>query len=422
MEKVVLAYSGGLDTSVLIPWLREKYSMEVITLTANLGSEADLPAIRDKALKTGASEAYVEDARDIFVRFFCWPALQAGALYEGVYPLGTALARPLIAKLLVDVAHRVGAGCVAHGSTGKGNDQVRFDVAVAALDPSLRIIAPVRDYRMHRDEEIEYARQHDIPIPVTAESPYSIDENLWGRSIEAGVLEDAWAEPPEDAYAWTRSPHEAPDQPEYVEIEFDQGIPVALDGEPLEGVELITRLNRTGGLHGVGRIDHIENRLVGIKSREVYEAPAAVILHAAHHELEKLTLSKDQARFKARVAVEIADLVYNGLWFSALHQDLAVYVASSQRFVSGVVRMKLHRGTLQVAGRRAPHALYDPSLATYSEGDTFDHRAAEGFIRLFGLPLRTQAHIQWLGRSSDDILRLSAGSPNPQPPNSNPQR
>ncbi|MBM2810435.1 MAG: argG [Chloroflexi bacterium] len=409
MEKVVLAYSGGLDTSVLIPWLREKYELDVITLTANLGSERDLPTIREKALRTGASEAYVEDARDVFVRFFCWPALQAGAIYEGVYPLGTALARPLIAKLLVDVAHRVGANAVAHGCTGKGNDQVRFDVAVAALDPSLRIIAPVRDYRMHRDEEIEYAREHDIPVPVTANSPYSIDENLWGRSVEAGILEDPWEEPPEDAYAWTTSPIAAPNQPEYVEIEFDQGVPTALNGETLDGGEIINRLNRLGGAHGVGRIDHIENRLIGIKSREVYEAPGAVILHAAHSEVENMTLSKDQLRFKAKVAVEIADLVYNGQWFSALHQDLAAYVASSQRFVTGVVRVKLYKGTLQVAGRRAQHSLYDPGLATYTSADTFDHQAAAGFISIFGLPLRTQAHIQWLGRSSDDILRLSAG-------------
>ncbi len=415
MDTVVLAYSGGLDTSVLIPWLREKYGMDVVTLTASLGSERDLPAIREKSLRTGASDAFVEDVRDVFVRFFCWPALQSGALYEGTYPLGTALARPLIAKLLVDVAHRIGARAVAHGCTGKGNDQVRFDVAVAALDPSLRIIAPVRDYRMHRDEEIQYAREHDIPIPVTAESPYSIDENLWGRSVEAGILEDPWVEPPEDAYAWTTSPQEAPDQPQYVEIEFDQGIPVGVDGESLDGVELIIRLNRIAGIHGVGRIDHIENRLIGIKSREVYEAPAAVVLHAAHNEVEKLTLSKDQARFKAKVAAEIADLVYNGLWFSALHQDLAAYVASSQRYVTGVVRVKLYKGTLQVAGRRAQHALYDKSLATYTIGDSFDHQAAEGFIRLFGLPLRTQAHTQWLGRSSEEILRLSAGAAGQEP-------
>ncbi|MEA2642518.1 MAG: argininosuccinate synthase [Chloroflexota bacterium] len=413
MERVVLAYSGGLDTSVLIPWLREKYEMDVITLTANLGSERDLPTIREKALRTGASEAFVEDARDVFVRFFCWPALQSGALYEGVYPLATALARPLIAKLLVDVAHRVGATVVAHGCTGKGNDQVRFDLAVAALDPSLRIVAPVRDYRMHRDEELEYAREHDIPVPANVDSAFSIDENLWGRSIEAGALEDPWAEPPEEAYAWTRSPQEAPDEAAVVEIEFEEGIPVGLDGQRMDGIELITRLNRLGGEHGVGRIDHIENRLIGIKSREVYEAPAAVILHAAHAEIENLTLSKDQARFKEKVATEIADLVYNGLWFSPLNQDLAAFVASTQRYVTGAVRVKLFKGSIRVASRRAQHSLYDPGLATYTSADTFDHQWSEGFIGLFGLPLRTQARVQWLGRSSDDILRLSAGEPPP---------
>jgi argininosuccinate synthase len=415
VETVVLAYSGGLDTSVLIPWLKEKYEMDVVTLTANLGGEADLEAIRQKALKTGASQAFVEDARDVFVRFFCWPALQAGALYENVYPLATALARPLIAKLLVDVAHNVGAKAVAHGCTGKGNDQVRFDVAVGALDPSLRIVAPVRDYRMHRDEEIEYAREHDIPIPVTVNSPYSIDENLWGRSVEAGILEDPWLEPPEDAYTWTTSPYSAPNEPETVEIDFEAGVPVALDGERLDGIELVRRLNQLGGKHGVGRIDHIENRLIGIKSREIYESPAAVILHAAHNQLENLTLSKDQLRFKWKVGAEIADLVYNGLWFSALHQDLAAYVATSQRYVTGAVRVKLYKGNMQLGSRRAQHSLYDPSLATYSSGDTFDHRAAEGFIYAFGLQLRTQSQVQWLGRSSDDILQLSAGRPAPEP-------
>lgn len=414
-EKVVLAYSGGLDTSVLIPWLREKYDLDVITLTANLGTEADLPAIREKALRTGASQAFIEDARELFVRFFCWPALQAGAIYEGVYPLATALGRPLIAKLLVDVAHRVGATKVAHGCTGKGNDQVRFDVAVGALDPKLQIIAPVRDYRMHRDEELIYAREHDIPVPASFDSAYSVDENLWGRSVESGLLEDPWLKPPEDAYTWTKSPREAPDRAETVEVEFEQGIPVGLDGEKLGGVELVARLNRIGGRNGVGRIDHIENRLVGIKSREVYEAPAAVALHAAHQELEAMTLSKDQIRFKDKVASELSDLVYNGLWFSALHQDLAAFVASTQRYVTGVVQVEFYKGHVHVVGRRAQFALYDPKLATYSKDDTFDHGAAAGFIAVFGLGLRTQAQFQWLDRTADDILRLSAGERDPVP-------
>ena len=408
MDKVVLAYSGGLDTSVAIRWLQEKYNMEVIAVTVDVGSERDLPAIRDKALRIGASKALVVDAKDLFVKYFVFPALQAGAIYEGTYPLATALARPLISKIMVDVAREEGAVAVAHGSTGKGNDQVRFDVSVAALAPDLRIIAPVREWRMTRDEEIEYAEKHNIPIPVTAASPYSIDVNLWGRSIEAGILEDAWVEPPEDAFLWTVDPRRAPDEPAYVEIEFRSGIPVALDGQEMDGVELIGRLNDLAGRHGVGRIDTIENRLVGIKSREVYEAPAGVTLHLAHQELEKMTLTKDQIRFKAEVAAEFADMVYNGLWVSAHHQDLAAYVASSQRHVTGTIRVKLQKGVARVAGRRSPKALYDVSLATYDRGDAFDHSAAVGFIKLWGLPLRTQSQVQWIGQSSDEILRLTA--------------
>lgn len=408
MDKVVLAYSGGLDTSVAIRWLQEKYDMDVIAVTVDVGSERDLPTIREKALKVGASKALVVDAKDLFVKYFIFPALQAGAIYEGTYPLATALARPLISKILVDVAREEGATAVAHGSTGKGNDQVRFDVSVGALAPDIKIIAPVREWRMTRDEEIEYAMKYDIPIPITAASPYSIDVNLWGRSIEAGILEDAWVEPPEDAFLWTVDPRWAPDEPAYVDIEFKRGIPIALNGEGMDGVELIGRLNDLAGKHGVGRIDTIENRLVGIKSREIYEAPAAVTLHAAHNEMEKMTLTKDQARFKAKVATEFADMVYNGLWFSSLHQDLAAYIASSQRHVSGTVRMKLFKGTAKAVGRQSPKALYDFSLATYDRGDKFDHSAAVGFINLWGLQLRTQSRIQWLGQSSDEILRLTA--------------
>lgn len=408
MDKVVLAYSGGLDTSVAIKWIAEHYGLEVVAVTVDVGNEKDFAQVQQKALRTGAVKAYVEDAKADFVRYFVFPSLQAGALYQGVYPLATALARPLIAKVLVDYARREGAVAVAHGCTGKGNDQVRFDVSFATLAPDLRIIAPVREWRMTRDEEIEYARKHGIPVPVTRESPYSVDENLWGRSIEAGVLEDPWVEPPADAFVWTIDPRHAPDEPSYVEITFERGMPVALDGEELDGVTLIGRLNALGGAHGVGRIDHVEDRLVGIKSREVYEAPAGTILHAAHAELEKLTLTKDQLRFKARVSQEIAELVYNGLWFSALHQDLAAYVASSQRHVSGTVRVKLFKGSLQVVGRKSPRSLYQVQLATYEKGDLFDHSAAEGFIRLWGLPLRTQAAIQWPGRSPDELLQLTA--------------
>lgn len=394
-QTCVLAYSGGLDTSVAVAWLRETYGLDVVTVTGDLGSVADLADVRRKALRSGARRAVVVDARDTFVRYFVWPALQADALYQGRYPLATALGRPLLAKLLVDVARQEGAAYVAHGSTGKGNDQVRFDLGVGALAPDLKVIAPLRSgMEMTREEEIDYARARGIPVPVTRRSPYSVDENLWGRSIEAGVLEDPWAAPPKDVYQWTADPASAPARPRDIVIAFREGIPVSIDGEELDGVALVERLNALAGRHGVGRIDQIEDRLVGIKSREIYEAPAAVVLHTAHRALEDLVLSKDSLRMKERVAHEYAELVYNGLWFSAHHQDLAAYVRSTQRFVSGEVRLRLHRGTLAVVGRRSPHSLYSTALATYGRGDAFDHRAAEGFIAVYGLPLRSQARIQ----------------------------
>ncbi len=394
-EKVVLAYSGGLDTSVAIRWLGEKYGLEVVALLVDLGAGGkDLAPLREKALRVGAVKAETIEAKESFVQEFVFPALQADILYEGQYPLATALARPLIARLLVDLAHREGATAVAHGCTGKGNDQVRFDVSLTALDPELKIIAPAREWQMTREEEIAYAKQHDIPLPEPSASPYSIDENLWGRSIECGVLEDPWAEPPEEAFTWTRSPEKAPDEPAYLEIGFEKGIPTSLNGEPLRGATLIEKLNSLAGLYGVGRIDHIESRVVGIKSREVYEAPAALLLLQAHQALESLTLSKDQLRFKARVAQEYSELVYNGLWFSQLRQDLDAYVRSSQRFVSGTVRMKLFKGSCSVVGRKSPYSLYDLNLATYEEGDKFDHSASPGFIYIWGLPLRTQTKAQ----------------------------
>jgi argininosuccinate synthase len=396
MARVVLAYSGGLDTSVAIRWLMEHYGLEVITLTVDLGGDVDLEAARQKALAIGAIEAYVADAITTFAQEFILPALQADALYEGAYPLATALARPLIARLLVEKARETGATLIAHGCTGKGNDQVRFDVATAALAPDLKVIAPIREWRMSRDEEIEYARQHNIPVPVTAESPYSIDENLWGRSIECGILEDPWAEAPEDAYTWTCAPTRAPAEPAEIIIAFEAGVPVMLNGERLPLATMIQALNRLGGEHGVGRIDMIENRLVGLKSREVYEAPAAVILHTAHRALEALTLPKDSARFGDIVAQTYADLVYNGLWYSALRRDLAAYVVSEQQHVTGEVRLKLFKGAAAVVGRRSPFSLYDHNLATYERDDTFDYAAAEGFITLWGLPLRTQARVQHL--------------------------
>ncbi len=395
-DKVILAYSGGLDTSVMVPWIGEKYNLDVIAFTVDLGQGEDIERIRQKALRTGAIDAIAIDARNLFVDCFVWPALMAGAIYEGKYPLATALGRPLIAKLMVDAAHEHGAKAVAHGCTGKGNDQVRFDVTFQTLDPTLQIIAPVREWKMSRDESLEYAAKHNIPVEATKKSPYSVDLNLWGRSCEAGVLEDPWDEPPEDAFAWTVDPRKAPNEPAYVTIDFEQGRPVGLDGEKLDGVPLIERLNKLGGEHGVGRIDHVENRLVGIKSRELYEAPAGMILHDAHRELETLCLSKQAQRFKTYVAQEYADIIYNGLWFSAFHQDLFAFVASNQRFVTGQVRVKLYKGKATVVGRKSEHSLYSKKLATYESGDQFDHEAAKGFIRLWGLGQQTQAHLQLL--------------------------
>jgi len=395
-DKVILAYSGGLDTSVMVPWIKEKYGLDVVAFTCDLGQGEDIEQIRQKALKTGAVEAVAMDARNLFVDCFVWPSLMAGALYEGKYPLATALGRPLIAKLMVDVAKEHGAKAVAHGCTGKGNDQVRFDVTFQTLAPHLKIIAPVREWKMTRPEALAYAAKHKIPVEAKPESPYSIDQNLFGRSCEAGVLEDPWDEPPAEAFAWTVDPVKAPNEPEYVEIEFEHGRPVGLNGKKLDGVPLIEELNRIGGKHGVGRIDHVENRLVGIKSRELYEAPAAELLHLAHRELETLCLSKQAARFKTLVAQEYADLIYNGLWFSAFHQDLASFVASNQRFVTGVVRLKLLKGHAQVVGRKSEYSLYSKKLATYEGGDLFDHEAAKGFIKLHGLGQQTQAQLQLL--------------------------
>src|ERR1700724_556471 len=354
MASVVLAYSGGLDTSVAVHWIKEHYDLDVITLTIDVGNERDLPAIGARAEKIGAIKALVVDGRADFVRYFVWPALQAGAIYENQYPLATALARPLIARLLVEVARAEGAVAVAHGCTGKGNDQVRFDVSVNTLAPDLKIIAPVREWSMTRDNEIVYAHEHNIPINVTNASPYSVDQNLWGRSVECGILEDPWAEPPEEVYAWTKSVGQV--DPTYVEITFQNGIPTELNGEEIDGVTLIETLNKLAGEYGIGRIDHIENRLVGIKSREIYEAPAAIVLNTAHSALEGLTLSRDQMRFKELVAAEYARLIYNGQWYSALHQDFAAYVQSTQRFVSGVVRLKLSNGHCIVVGRKSEHS------------------------------------------------------------------
>ncbi len=393
-EKIVLAYSGGLDTSVAIKWIAEEYGYEVIALAIDIGMEKDYPSIRQRALDVGAIKSLVIDARGIFVKDYVFPALQANALYENEYPLATALARPLIAKLLVDTAHQEGATAIAHGCTGKGNDQVRFDVSTNALDSKLRIIAPAREWGLTREEEIEYAKKHGITIPVTSESPYSVDENLWGRSIECGILENPWTEPPADIYGYTRSAKDAPDEPAYVEIGFEKGIPVSIDGKAMDGISLIDRIAEIAGEHGVGRIDNLENRLVGIKSREIYEAPAATVLLRAHRALEALTLARDQQRFKESVTQTYSNLIYDGLWFGALRYDLDAYIQSTQRFVTGTVRIRMHKGNAVVVGRKSDYSLYDLSLATYEEGDVFDQSASLGFIHIWGLPVITQAQIQ----------------------------
>lgn len=408
MGKVVLAYSGGLDTSVAIRWIKEKYDLDVVTLTVDVGNKPDLEAIKEKALRIGAVKAYVVDGREDFVKYFVWPALQSGAIYENAYLLATALARPLISKYLVDVARDEGAEAVAHGCTGKGNDQVRFDVSIQTLAPNIKVIAPVREWRLTRDESLRYAEKHNIPVQATKKSPYSTDENLWGRSVEAGVLEDAWQAPPANVWEWTASPAKWPKEPQLVEIGFEQGIPVSLDGKRMEGVDLVERLSAIAGAHGVGRVDHIENRLVGIKSREIYETPAGTTLYLAHQWLEQMTLTRDTARFKRIVAEEYANLIYNGLFFSPLRGDLQAFVANTQRHVTGTMRVQLFQGQCTVAGRRSSESLYSEELATYSDADKFDHNAAVGFIQLWGLGQRTAARVQMLGggQASDELPKL----------------
>ncbi len=391
-ETILLAYSGGLDTSVCVKWLQEKLDAKVATLTIDLGM-VDLESIQQRALQIGAVEALTVNGKETFVENYAFPALKAGAMYEEQYPLATALGRPLIAKYLVEAARKVGATAIAHGCTGKGNDQVRMDISVGALASDLKVIAPVREWGWNREEEIEYAKYHKIPIEEK-QNRYSTDENLWGRSIEAGDLEDPWREPPEDAFAWTNPVNETPDEPIYFEISFEQGVPLTLNGETMGSVDLVQHLNQLAGIHGVGRIDHIENRLVGIKSREVYEAPAAIVLHKAHMALESMTLSKDQIRMKQRIAQEYSDVVYNGLWFTAHRRDMDAYIQNTQTYVTGKVRVKLHKGSCYIVGRQAPKGLYTHELATYDRGDTFDHRASEGFISIYGLPVRTQAKNQ----------------------------
>ena len=395
-KKVVLAYSGGLDTSVAIRWLQEARGFDVIALTIDLGNEKDLQTVEKRALEIGAVKALIRDGKQPFVDYFAFPALMAGAVYEGAYLLATAIGRPLIAKMLVDVAREEKATAIAHGCTGKGNDQVRFDVSTRALAPDLEIVAPVREHLMSREEQIEWAAARNVPVPATKASPYSTDENLWGRSIEAGKLEDPWEAPPEEIYAWTTSVAAAPETPREVEIGFLHGKPISLDDHEMDGVTLVQTLNQWAGEHGVGRTDMVEDRLIGIKSREIYEAPAAWTLHNAHEALEQMTLSKYQLRVKNSLRQEYADLIYNGLWFTAHHQDLAAYVQSTQRFVTGTVRIRLHKGQAVAVGRTSPRSLYSYALATYARGDAYDHAAAKGFINIWGLPVQQQAREQLL--------------------------
>lgn len=386
-QKIAVAYSGGLDTSVIVKWLQEKYDADVITVTGNLGQKKELIGVPEKAYKSGAKKVFMQNLEKEFVYDYIFPALKAGALYEHTYPMATSLGRPLLAKALVEVAKRERCTAVAHGCTGKGNDQVRFEVAVMALAPELKVIAPLREWEFKsREEEIAYCERHGIPVAATKASPYSIDENIWGTSIECGILENPMEVAPQDAYTRTTSPENAPDKATYVTIEFKGGIPVGLNGKKMDGVTLIHKLNEIAGANGVGRLDLVENRLVGIKSREIYEAPAAVTLHFAHRELERLTLDKEVMHAKAKVSNDYADIIYNGLWFSPLKKALDGFIEETQKNVTGIVKVKLYKGNIEIAGRTSPYSLYDMKLATYTKEDTFDHTAAEGFIKIYGLP------------------------------------
>ena len=391
-EKVILAYSGGLDTSVAITWLNKDY--DVIAVCMDVGEGNDLDFIHDKALKVGAIESHVIDVKDEFAEDYVLVALQGHTFYEQKYPLVSALSRPLISKKLVEIAHKTGATTIAHGCTGKGNDQVRFEVAIASLDPSLKVIAPVREWKWSREEEINYAKANGVPIPADLDSPYSVDQNLWGRANECGVLENPWNEAPEDAYDLTVAPEEAPDSPVYVNIDFEAGVPVALDGKKMKLADLILELNDLAGQHGVGRIDHVENRLVGIKSREIYECPGAVTLLAAHKEIEDLTLVRELAHFKPIIENELSNLIYNGLWFNPATEALIAYLKSTQQVVNGTAKVKLYKGSATVVARKSDNSLYDESLATYTSADTFDQDAAIGFIKLWGLPSKVHAEVQ----------------------------
>lgn len=392
MPKVVLAYSGGLDTSVIIPWLKENYGYEVIALTVDLGQKEELEPLNEKAIKSGASKIYIEDARREFAEEYIFPTLKAGAVYEGKYLLGTSMARPLIAKKMVEIARKEGAEAIAHGATGKGNDQVRFELGIKALAPDLKIVAPWREWDIRsREDAIDYAGARGIPVPVTKARPYSLDRNMWHLSHEGADLEDPWNEPLDDVLLLITPPAKAPDKPTYVEIGFEQGIPVKLDGAALDPVTLIEKLNEIAGVNGVGIVDMVENRLVGMKSRGVYETPAGTVLFNAHREMELLTLDRVTLHFKEIIAARYAELVYDGVWFSPLREAMDAFVDSTQKTVTGVVRMKLYKGNCTPAGSKSPYSLYNQELSTFSRDEIYNQRDAEGFINLFGLPLKVRA-------------------------------
>ncbi|QEY19571.1 argininosuccinate synthase [Psychrobacillus sp. AK 1817] len=391
-KKVVLAYSGGLDTSVAITWLKDE-GYDVVAVCLDVGEGKDLEFVKNKALEVGAIESYMIDAREEFANEYALISMQAHTWYENKYPLVSALSRPLISKKLVEIAEKTGATAVAHGCTGKGNDQVRFEVSINALNPDLEVIAPVREWSWSREEEIAYAKEKNIPIPINLDSPFSIDQNLWGRANECGILEDPWAAPPEDAYDLTVSLENAPDTADIIEIEFLKGVPVSLDGVNYPLHELILKLNDVAGKHGVGRIDHVENRLVGIKSREVYEIPGAHTLLLAHKELEDITLVKELAHFKPVMEKKLTELIYEGLWFSPLKTALVAFLKETQQYVNGTVRVKLFKGHAIVEGRKSPNSLYNEKLATYTSEDEFNHTSAVGFIELWGLPTKVHAMV-----------------------------
>ena len=392
-EKVILAYSGGLDTSVSIKWLVDE-GYDVIACCLDIGEGRDTEFIKNKALQVGATESYAIDAREEFSQDFVLVALQGNTYYENSYPLVSALSRPLISKKLVELAHQTGATTIAHAWTGTGNDQVRFEVSIAALDPNLKIIAPVREWKWSREEEINYAAEKGVPIPADLDNPYSIDQNLWGRACECGILEDPWATPPAGAYAITAELEDTPDKPTILEITFEKGVPTSLDGEKLSLAKLIMKLNTIAGVHGIGRIDHIENRLVGIKSREVYECPGAEVLMKAHKELEDLVFVREMAHFKPVIEQQLCQMIYDGLWFNPTMDALIAFLKQSQEVVNGVLRVKLFKGNVIVEGRKSDNSLYNENLATYTSADTFDQEAAIGFIKLWGLPTKVNAEVQ----------------------------